>query len=121
MDATTTERATLVSLSLGAQRALLLAAEQPERVVGAVFIAPAVALAPPHPERTVHPFDERLESTDGWAKYNRYYFSKCLTEPHSTKQIEDAVGWGLETTPATLAATTLAPELDEPTLRELCS
>src|SRR5829696_7428155 len=32
MDATGTARAVLVSLSLGAQRALLLAAEQPERV-----------------------------------------------------------------------------------------
>ena len=30
----------IVSLSLGAQRALLLAAGHPERVAGAVFIAP---------------------------------------------------------------------------------
>ena len=28
-----------------------------------------------------------------------------FTEPHSTKQIEDCVGWGLETTPETLVAT----------------
>jgi predicted glycosyltransferase len=28
-----------------------------------------------------------------------------FTEPHSTKQIEDCVGWGLETDPATLVAT----------------
>ena len=41
MDATGTERAVIVSLSRGAQRALLLAAEHPERVDGAVFIAPA--------------------------------------------------------------------------------
>src|SRR5215218_9852252 len=47
MDATATERATLVSLSMGAQRALLLAAEQPDRVDGAVFICPAVALGEP--------------------------------------------------------------------------
>src|SRR5437016_12563741 len=40
-DATVTERAMLVSLSLGAQRALLLAAEPPERVGGAVFICPS--------------------------------------------------------------------------------
>ena len=38
MDATATERAVLVSLSQGAQRALLLAAEHPERVDRAVFI-----------------------------------------------------------------------------------
>ena len=44
MDATGTERAHLVSLSLGAQRALLLAAEHPERVESSVFICPAVPL-----------------------------------------------------------------------------
>ena len=42
MDATGTDRAALVSLSMGAQRALLLAAEHPERVDSAVFIAPSV-------------------------------------------------------------------------------
>ena len=40
MEATDTERAVLVSLSLGAQRTLLLAAEHPERVLGAAFIGP---------------------------------------------------------------------------------
>jgi pimeloyl-ACP methyl ester carboxylesterase len=44
MDATDTARAVLVSLSRRAQRALLLAADHPERVVGAAFIAP---LSPP--------------------------------------------------------------------------
>ena len=39
LDATATERAILVSLSLGAERALLLAAEHPNRVAGTVFIA----------------------------------------------------------------------------------
>ncbi len=28
-----------------------------------------------------------------------------FTEPHSTKQIEDCVGWGLETEPGMLADT----------------
>ena len=26
-----------------------------------------------------------------------FFFENVFTEPHSTKQIEDAVGWGLET------------------------
>src|SRR3954463_3321052 len=47
MDATGTESATLVSLSLGAQRALILAAEQPERVESAVFICPSVPFGEP--------------------------------------------------------------------------
>ena len=44
-----------------------------------------------------------------------------FTEPHSTKPIEDCVGWGLETTPETLVATELIDELDEPEVRELCA
>ena len=41
LDATETERAVIVGFSLGSQRGLLLAAEHPERVEGAVFIGPA--------------------------------------------------------------------------------
>ena len=40
LDATGTEQALLVTLSLGAQRTLLLAAEHPDRVLAAAFIAP---------------------------------------------------------------------------------
>jgi pimeloyl-ACP methyl ester carboxylesterase/predicted glycosyltransferase len=121
MDATLTDRAVLVSFSLGAIRALLLAAEHPERVAGALFIAPTVGLTPPHPERRVYAFDERHDATEGWARYNRHYwlehyrdfveffFSRVFTEPHSTKQMEDCVGWGLETTPETLIAAATAP------------
>ena len=95
---------------MGAQRALLLAAEHPERVDGVVFIAPAVAVGPLTTGRATIRFDERLETHEGWGKYNRHYwvenyrdfleffFAQVYTEPHSTKQIEDAVGWGLETT-----------------------
>ena len=46
MDATATERAVLVSLSRGAERSLLLAADHPERVEKMAFIAPAAAGAP---------------------------------------------------------------------------
>jgi pimeloyl-ACP methyl ester carboxylesterase len=117
MDATATQRAVLVSLSCGALWSALLAADHPDRVAGAVFIGPAVSLAPPHPERAVHSFLEPLDTDAGWAKYNRhywlrdyrgfleYFFSRCLTEPHSTKQLEDCVGWALETSPETLIAT----------------
>jgi pimeloyl-ACP methyl ester carboxylesterase len=116
MDATETERAVVVTLSCGALWGTLLAADHPDRVAGAVFIGPAVPLAPPHPERTVHPVHERLDTDEGWAKYNHYYWlehyeeflwffcGQMFTEPHSTKQIEDCVGWGLELTPETLIA-----------------
>jgi pimeloyl-ACP methyl ester carboxylesterase len=122
MDATATDRAVLVSLSRGAERSLLLAAHNPERVEGMVFIAPAVPLAPAVPRSGANrEFRERRASHDGWGKYNRHYwvdhyedfldffFSQCLTEPHSTKPHEDTVGWGLETDGPTLVATQLAP------------
>jgi pimeloyl-ACP methyl ester carboxylesterase/predicted glycosyltransferase len=110
---------------------LLLAAEHSDRVRGAVFMSPALPLTPPRPERTGFPFNEVLPTDEGWAKANRHYwardypgylqffFDACYPEPHSTKQIEDAVGWGLETTPETLALTLEAEDLDEATVYEL--
>ena len=98
-----------------------LAADHPERVLAAIFIGPAVPLAPGHPERAITArFEEELDSDEGWAKYNRHYwqrdylgfleffFAQMFPEPHSTKQIEDCIGWALETDPATLADTTSA-------------
>jgi len=114
LDATGTDRAVLVSLSLGAQRGLLLAGEHPDRVDGAVFICPAVPVGEPLRERTRFSWDEELDTDEGWAKYNRHYwlrdyrgfleffFSQMFNEPHSTKLIEDCVGWGLDTSPQTL-------------------
>jgi pimeloyl-ACP methyl ester carboxylesterase/predicted glycosyltransferase len=133
MDATRTERATIVSLSVGAQRALILAAEHPDRVTGAVFLCPAVPLASPLEDRTRYPWDEVLPTDEGWAKDNLYYwlrdyrgfleffFSQMFTEPHSTKPIEDCIGWGLETTAETLIATEIGNGLDEESARELCA
>jgi pimeloyl-ACP methyl ester carboxylesterase len=114
MDATETGSAVVVGLSCGALWGTLLTANQPDRVLGAVFIGPAVPLAPGHPERSVHSFQDRLDTGQGWAKYNRhywlehheefleYFFGRIFSEPHSTKQIEDCVGWGLEMSPETL-------------------
>jgi pimeloyl-ACP methyl ester carboxylesterase/predicted glycosyltransferase len=126
MDATGTETALLVALSAGALWATLLAADHPDRVDAVAYIGAAVPLVPGHPERTRYPFEERHETDDGWAKLNRHYwlkdyqgfleffFGRMFTEPHSTKQIEDCVGWGLEIDPETLIDVTrgLAPPED---------
>ena len=68
---------------------------------------------PPEPRRRTTSTSE-LDTDEGWAKYNRHYwrrdyrgfleffFGQVFTEPHSTKQIEDCVGWALDTTPETL-------------------
>src|SRR5437763_10076676 len=75
LDATATERAFLVSLSMGAQRGLLLAANHAERVEGIVFIGPAVPLGVQLPRATaVDSFDVVLDSYEGWEKFNRNHW-----------------------------------------------
>ena len=133
LDATATERAVVVGFSLGGQRGLLLAAEHPERVDGAVFIGPAFpGGGVPLPERTVYEFDTEYDTDEAWAKHNRFHWlrdyrdwveffmAKMFTEPHSTKPIEDAVGWGLETSAETMLATQDAPGLTPEEAQELC-
>jgi pimeloyl-ACP methyl ester carboxylesterase/predicted glycosyltransferase len=124
LDHTGVDRCVLVAHCGAAPSALLLGAEHPERVAGAVFMSPALPLTPSLPERTGHDFEAVLPHYDGWAKSNRhhwredfgdyleFFFSRCYTEPHSTKQIEDCVRWGLETSGETLALTVDAPDLD---------
>src|SRR5207248_3756794 len=128
-------RAFVVGFSMGAQRALLLAAGHPQRVEGLVFIAPAVPLgeSTPRSRAVAESFDAALDDFEGWAKFNRHYwlesyadfleffFSQVFNEPHSTKQIEDSVGWGLETKPETLIATQIAPGLSEADVRKLAA
>jgi pimeloyl-ACP methyl ester carboxylesterase len=135
MDASDTERAVLVSLSMGAQRALLVADTHPERVLALAFVDAALPLTPMAPERARYAarFDRELETDEGWAKFNAYYwrrdyrgfleffFSRVFTEPHSTKQIEDAVAWGLDTDPETLIATALGKDLSEAETRAICA
>jgi predicted glycosyltransferase len=77
-------------------------------------------------------FDEPRESFDGWERFSRdgweqdfagflrFFMGEVFVEPHSTKQIEDAVGWGLETTPAALAAS-IKGEIVTDRTAELCA
>lgn len=130
MDATGLDRAVLVSLSLGAPRSLIVAAEHPDRVAGLVFIGPAVPLGK-RPQSRSYAFDDPLDTEEGWAKYNQhfwrrdyeqfllFFFGEAFTERHSTKPIEDAVGWGLETDPETLIATDRGPGLSKVETLEL--
>jgi pimeloyl-ACP methyl ester carboxylesterase/predicted glycosyltransferase len=133
LDATHTSAAVLVSLSRGALWGLQLAGDHAERVLGLVAICPAVPLTSGIPAREQYPFDERLETTEGWAKYNSFYwereyedflsffFSQMFSEPHSTKQIEDCIGWGLDVPPSVLAETSRAAHVyGQKAFRSLC-
>jgi pimeloyl-ACP methyl ester carboxylesterase len=131
LDAAEVDRAVLVSLSIGAERSLVATAAAPHRFAGLVFTGPAVPLGERLPERSID-FDADLDSDEGWARYNRhswrrdyrgfleFFFARCFTEPHSTKQIEDAVGWGLETDAETLILTHDSPELVLARAEDLC-
>jgi pimeloyl-ACP methyl ester carboxylesterase len=127
LDATGTREAVLVGLSRGARWAVELAATRPERVLGAMLLDPALPFMAPLPREQNSSFDEELDRCDGWAKFNRHYWlreyrdfleffaSQAFSESHSTKQIEDMVGWGLETSPETLILTQLGAQ---PTSRD---
>jgi pimeloyl-ACP methyl ester carboxylesterase/UDP:flavonoid glycosyltransferase YjiC (YdhE family) len=133
LDATGTERAAVVSLSLGAQRALLLATKHPERVDALVFVAPTLPLS--DPVNVAGTFEDVHEQYEGWGKYNANYWRSnwpdflqwffgeaCFTEPHSTKQIEDCVGFGLDTTGETIVTAQYGERIpDREAVLELCA
>ncbi len=119
LEACGVDRAVVVGLSLGAAYGLMLANLRPDAVSGLVFIGPALPLTPPSPERLavaatyLEPYDEDVT---GWGKYNlsywydhyedfaRFFFEQCFSEPHSTKAIDDSIGWALEAGPEVLDA-----------------
>ncbi len=118
LDAAGVARAVIVGLSMGSRHALQLAAWYPERAAGVVAFGAALPWPVP-PD-----FAEPKDRYEGWAKANMHYWladyrgwveffmSQVYTEPHSTKQREDGVAWGLETTAETLLQT--GPGMAEP-------
>jgi pimeloyl-ACP methyl ester carboxylesterase/predicted glycosyltransferase len=140
LDATGTERASLATLSRGCQPALMFAANNPERVESIAFVAPAARLDPAAEQRIAMTNGVLRQSglpeqalpavahfnLEAWRRDPRHYraflhgfFERCF-EPHSTKGIEDGIGWGLETDPETLAATHLGAQATADEVRELC-
>jgi pimeloyl-ACP methyl ester carboxylesterase/predicted glycosyltransferase len=125
MDATSTQEAVLVGIcSDGVWPSIQLAVSDPERVLGIVAVAPGVPLlSPPHDFRAapLEHFEEEVKNPIGWEKFNRsyirrdhrgfleFFFGEMFPEPHSTKQIEDAVAYGLDG-----AVETLLMDDDEP-------
>ena len=105
MDRTGTQRAVLVAMSRGAFWATVLAAEHPERVVSVAYVAPSTPLVP---QRQVVEVNGRPAWEHDFPGFLRAFFADVFCEPHSTKQIEDAVGWGLETDAEVLSDTLLA-------------
>jgi len=120
LDATGTERAVVAGLSMGGLYTAALAAAYPERTLGAVFIAPSLSHLRPATPARASSFDAELDVYEGWTLYNEhawrrdwrrfaeFFWGQVFTEPHSTKQWEDGVGWQLETDAAVAIATEYA-------------
>jgi pimeloyl-ACP methyl ester carboxylesterase len=127
LDATGTDRAVVVGLSMGGMWGLQLAAEHGDRVLGAVLIGSSVPLTdgylsgdasrldpsslPPSrvPLLEQDPPEHAAKHDPAyWAEHYEdflwFFFGMCFPEAHSSKMIEDCVRWGLETAPEVLGA-----------------
>jgi pimeloyl-ACP methyl ester carboxylesterase len=131
LDATGTDRAVAAGLSMGAGYAVRLAVDHPSRVLGLVLFGASIPVwdreAVRHDDRADASFEDPQPDDEDWHKYNAHYWrrdwpgfaawfagEKIFSEPHSTKAIEDNVGWFLETDPETIIATERAPFLRPP-------
>ncbi len=116
LDATDTERAVVVGLSWGMTWCIHLAATHPTRVVAIIGVASSGNVDVHREGRDVVDWDGPVTTNEGWSTYNRqfwleggyddfirFFFAEMFSEPHSTKQIEDAVGWARDTSPQILA------------------
>jgi len=117
MNETKTREAILVGLSFGGMLSSILAAHHADRVKAAILVGTSASIGPSYPHTSQQHFLARRERFEGWDKYNRDYWltnypdfaehfvRNIFSEPHSTKQIEDAIAWANETTGAVLAKT----------------
>jgi pimeloyl-ACP methyl ester carboxylesterase len=135
LDASHTDRAVLVGLCTdGVWRAIRLAAADPGRVLGIVAFGIGVPrLAPSQPWYATARFDDDLPTYEGWAKLNRhhwrrdyrdfasFFFAEIVSEPHSTRVIEEAVAWALDGSPEAMIADADAEfALDAASVEEIC-
>ncbi len=147
LDEVGADSAFLVGLSQGGHFGISFAAERAERVDGLVLIGPATPVLTTGPsersryimdnfEKPYPPQPPSALKTGGrddrgdWTKYNRQYwlddledfawffFGHCFPEPHSTKQVEDCVGWTLQTSGELLGAEWDARNGDVETTRD---
>jgi pimeloyl-ACP methyl ester carboxylesterase/predicted glycosyltransferase len=123
LDALAGGPATLVGVSVGGMVASVAAAHHAARVKAAILIGTVASIGPPNPHYSAAHFRARHERYEGWNKYNREYWltnypdfaefflGTVFSEPHSTKQLEDALAWSGETTGEILVRTAEARAL----------
>lgn len=120
------EHAGVVALSRGARYAAEMAAIGPERIEALALIGPGLSPTPiaeeewsqriadrQIPKDRYEPLEGNIHSwRDDFHGFLEAFMNAVFPEPHSTKQVEDAIGWGLETSPDALFASIISPFLD---------
>src|ERR1700758_659793 len=113
-------RSHVVGLSMGGAYGLWLTARYPERVDRLVLMG---SVSPEWAFADDPAFFERCDRYEGWEKRNAHYWrehyedwlaffmAEVFSQPHSTKAIDDAIGWARETTPEILIASVANPRL----------
>ncbi|MCP4472463.1 MAG: alpha/beta hydrolase, partial [Gammaproteobacteria bacterium] len=132
MDETGTSKAIVFGLSASTLTAAALAAYHPDRIEAVILIGTNTPLAETYEYKMYgqYDLDLDLDSHEGWQKFNRGYWRKnypdfvdffsrqIFNDPHSTKQIEDAINWGHETNEEVLIATMDTADPDDLVLDE---
>jgi len=98
LDAVGADRVAVVGISATVQTALRLAADQPERVTHVIAAGGWVEATLDDPRRAAARRAERELMDTSWPAYLDAFFSRCFTEPHSTKPFEDGVRYGWAST-----------------------
>jgi pimeloyl-ACP methyl ester carboxylesterase len=131
LDAVGVDQAVLIGTSLGGMYALEAAAWYPDRVLGVFSIgtaAPFLGSAAPGES----PFYDLITAGSiaayqeqaglaGYPEFVEAFIRAAISEPHREKAIEDAIEFGLHTTPEVLDATLHAPGLaSREDLEQIC-
>jgi len=130
LDATGTDRAVVAGLSMGGGYAIRLAVDHPTRALGLILFGSSATGLDREPDAAPGPdedFTEPQPDDEQWHKYNAHFWrrdwpgfaaffvgEKVFSEPHSTKAIEDGIGWFLETDAQTIVTAEYAPFLSPP-------
>jgi pimeloyl-ACP methyl ester carboxylesterase/predicted glycosyltransferase len=117
MEACDVDKAIFYGLSFSTKIVSILASYYPERAEAAILIGSSLPIVPTYDYKSWESWDQGSQTAEGWQRYSRDYWRKdypdfvdffsrkMFNEPHSTKQIEDAIRWANGTTGEVLIGT----------------
>lgn len=120
LDAEGVGECVIAGFSYGGHLAALFASTYPARCRGAILIAPSAPFGPTFPAFSPENITAVRDTYEGWEKYNfnywrqnyadgmEFFLRQVFCEPHSEKQIEDALSWAMETDAETMIRTLAA-------------